>query len=62
MTKIKEWLKGKKTYITAAIGILGAVAAWADGQLELAGLVAAVWVAAQTIFIRAGVSKPPSSP
>ena len=32
MNKVREFLKGKKAYITAAIGLLGAVVAWADGQ------------------------------
>lgn len=56
MSKIREFLRGKKTYLTAAIGLLGAVAAWADGQIGTAGLLAAVWAAAQTCFIRAGVA------
>ena len=56
MDKLRGFLKGKKTYITAAIGILGALAAWADGQISGTGLIAAVWAAAQTIFIRAGVA------
>ncbi len=29
MGKLRESLKGKKAYITAAIGLLGAVVAWA---------------------------------
>lgn len=55
MNKAREWLKGKKAYITAAIGLAGAVVAWADGQIGTAGLLAAVWAAAQTCFIRAGI-------
>lgn len=55
MNRIREFLKGKKTYITAAIGLLGAVAAWADGQIGGTALFAAVWAAAQTCFIRAGI-------
>ena len=38
MNKVREFLKGKKTYIGAAIGLLGAVMAWADGQINGAGL------------------------
>jgi hypothetical protein len=56
MGKLRNWLKGRKTYITAAIGILGAVAAWADGDIGTAGFVAAVWAAVQTCFIRAGIA------
>lgn len=57
MNKVREFLRGKKTYLTAAIGLLTAVVAWADGQIDGAALAAAVWVAAQTVFIRAGITK-----
>ena len=56
MNKVREFLKGKKAYITAAIGLLGAVVAWADGQIDTVALLAAVWAAAQTVFIRAGIA------
>jgi hypothetical protein len=56
MNKIQDWLKGKKSYITAAIGVLGAVAAWAEGQIGGTALIAALWAAAQTCFIRAGIA------
>ena len=56
MNKAREWLKGKKAYIMAAIGLVGAVVAWADGQIDTMGLLAAVWAAAQAVFIRAGVT------
>lgn len=56
MNKIRELLKGKKAYITAVIGLLGALVAWADGQIDTLGLCAAAWAAAQTVFIRAGIA------
>ena len=56
MNKLRVFLKGKKTYITAAIGLLAAVAAWADGQIDGVALLAAVWAAAQACFIRAGIA------
>jgi len=56
MNKVRDFLKGKKAYITAAIGLLGAVAAWADGQIGTAGLLAAAWAVAQACFIRAGIA------
>ena len=56
MNKVREFLKGKKAYITAAIGLLGAVIAWADGQIGNVALLAAVWAAAQACFIRAGIA------
>jgi len=51
MNKVREFLKGKKAYITAAIGLLGVVVAWADGQIDTLALLAA----AQAVFIRAGI-------
>ena len=56
MNKIRTWLKGKKTYITAGIGLAGALVAWADGDLNTTGLLAALWAAVQACFIRAGVA------
>jgi len=56
VNKVREFLKGKKAYIMAAVGLVGAVVAWADGQIDTLGLLAAVWAAAQAVFIRAGVS------
>jgi len=40
MNKVREFLKGKKAYITAAIGLLGAVVAWADGKIDAVALLA----------------------
>ena len=56
MNKLREFLKGKKTYIMAAIGLMGAVVAWADGSINGTALLGAVWAAAQSCFIRAGVA------
>ncbi len=56
MTTIREFLKGKKAYLTAAIGLLGAVVAWADGDINTTALLAAAWAAAQACFIRAGIA------
>jgi len=56
MNKIRAFLKGKKAYMTAAIGLLGAVVAWADGQISGMGLLTALWAAAQACFIRAGIA------
>ena len=56
MNKLREFLKGKKAYITAVIGLAGAVIAWAHGQIDGVALLAAVWAAAQACFIRAGIA------
>lgn len=55
MSKIRDFLKGKKTYITAATAILAAVGLWVDGSIDLLGLAAAAFGAIQTVFIRAGI-------
>lgn len=47
---------GNKAHITAAIGLAGAVLAWADGQINGVALLAAVWAAAQACFIPAGIA------
>ena len=56
MNNVREFLRGKKAYITAGIGLLGAVIAWADGQIDGMALLAAVWAATQTCFIRSGIA------
>ena len=57
MSSIRNWLKGKKSYIMAVIGVLGAVVAWGDGQIDLMALLASIWAAGTTVFLRAGVAK-----
>ena len=56
MKSVRDFLRGKKTYLTAAIGLLGAVIAWADGDINGLALAAAAWAAVQTCFIRAGLA------
>jgi hypothetical protein len=55
MNEVREFPKGKKAYITAAIGLLGAIVAWANAQIDGVALLAAVWAAVQACFIRAGI-------
>ena len=55
LSKIQTWLQGKKAYLTAAIGAIGAIVAFADGQIDAVALCGALWAAAQTAFIRAGI-------
>ena len=57
MDKLRKFLKGKKTYLVAAVGVLGAVITWADGSIDMMGLLGAVWAAVMGCFIRAGVGK-----
>ena len=57
MTKIKDWLKGKKTYIVCAIAILGVSIAWLDGDIAGGEAVKALFEAVFGITLRAGVAK-----
>ena len=56
VNRIRDFLRGRKSYIVAAAGLLGAVIAWIDGQITGTGLLAAIWAAAQACFIRAGIA------
>lgn len=56
MDKLRQLLQGKKAYITAGIGILGALAAWADNQIDTTALLGAVWAALSVIFLRSGIN------
>lgn len=54
LQKIRDAVAGKKTYLTAVIGILTALVAWGGGELTDWQAITAVWVALQVIFVRAG--------
>ena len=51
------WLAGKKTYIVAIGAIITAVGAYADGSLNLSGLVAAIFAALATMTLKAGQTR-----
>lgn len=55
MIKIQLWLQGKKTYITAVLGAIGAVMAWANGDITSQSLIIALWVALQSCWVAAHV-------
>ena len=57
LQKIRDAVDGKKTIITAVIGILTAALAWAGGELTDWQAITAVWLALQIIFIRTGNKK-----
>lgn len=56
-TKIREFINGYKTYITAVVAIVTAIVMWSAGEINGEALVVAIFAALQTIFIRAGISK-----
>ncbi len=47
-------LNGYKTYIMAAIAALSAIAGYMNGTIEGPALAAALWAAAQSVFLRNG--------
>lgn len=57
MSKIKDFLNGKKTYILAALGIGAAVMGWAGEELTMIQLLQAVGAALGLSFLRMGVKK-----
>ena len=54
---MKKWLSGKKAYLLAATAIVGVAIAWAEGSLTPTEAIAAIVVALQTVFLRAGIAK-----
>jgi len=54
---IKKFLSGKKTYIVAATGVLTAAMAWAEGGIDLQGLITAIFAGIAACTVRAGVAK-----
>ena len=48
-------LKGKKTYMTAAGGILAAVGAYVSGEMELGMMLNLVITSLLAVFLRKGV-------
>lgn len=56
MGAIREWLKGKKTYVLAAVTIVGAVVAWSQGEIEADKLAEAIVAALMAMTIRAGMA------
>jgi hypothetical protein len=57
MTKIKDWLKGKKTYIVCAVAIVTVALAWSEGNVSDGEALKAVFEAIFGITLRAGVAK-----
>ena len=57
LTAIKDAISGKKTYILGCVAVVSAVVAWAVGELTSLQCISAVFVAVQTMFVRAGIKK-----
>ena len=56
LNKIRGYLKGKKTYIVAVTGILGAITAWLNGAIESTKMLELVIECIMGVTIRSGIS------
>lgn len=52
---IRDFLKGKKTYLVCIVGIITAIVGFADGNLSVAQLIEALFIAVGGMTLRAGV-------
>ena len=57
MKSLREWLKGKKTYLTGAVAIITAISLYASGDVDLAATIQTIFGAIMGMTIRAGVQK-----
>ncbi len=55
-TKIRDAIRGKKAYILGVAGIVTTIVAWASGEVTDVTAITAIFIAIQTMFIRAGIS------
>jgi hypothetical protein len=51
------FLAGKKTYITAITGVVGAVGAWLVGEMTLVEAFQVIWPLVSVAFLRKGVAQ-----
>ena len=49
-------LSGKKTYVTAVLGLLGAAAAYFTGEATLLQTGQCVWACVTAVFLRNGIA------
>ena len=57
LEKIRNAVKGKKTYIVGCIAVATSLVAWSVSEISTADFAMAIFVALQTMFVRAGVAK-----
>jgi len=57
ITTIREFLKGYKTYIVAAVSVVTAAVGWADGSLTAFAALQMILAALGVSALRAGVEK-----
>ncbi len=57
LEKIRAAVSGKKTYILGCVGIATALVTWSMSEITLVEFASAIFIALQTMFVRAGVAK-----
>ena len=57
MGAIKDWLAGKKVYLTMGVAIVAAVIAYSEDALTIVETATAIWAAVAGVFFRAAVDK-----
>jgi hypothetical protein len=57
MENLRNWFKGKKTYVLGGVAIVGAIASYLVGDIELTTAAEAVWTGLVAMTIRAGIAK-----
>ena len=57
MNTVREWLKGKKTYIVCGAAVLAAVLAWSQDQLTTFQLIEAILAAVGGITLSARITR-----
>jgi len=55
--EVRTLLSGKKTYLTAIAGIVGALLGWINGELETYQFVMAIVALIEAMNLRAGIEK-----
>ena len=55
--EVRILLSGKKTYLTAIAGIVGALLGWINGELETYQFVMAIIALIEAMNLRAGIEK-----
>ena len=52
-----QWLNGKKTYLVCIGAVITALIAYIEGNIEMSGLVTAIFGAIGAMSMRAGITK-----
>lgn len=54
---LKNFVSGKKTILTAIVGMIGAIIAWGDSSIDAPTALGMIWAGLLVIFQRLGTQK-----